>query len=310
VSLFARRRRPMPEANRVQALFPTGSRVVPNPVGTAPGIDLEVPRQGRRPCRVFALPGVPAEMFHIWSDSVADAIRGMLDSPRVLYHRRIKCFGAGESDLEKMLPDLIRRGREPRVGITVSAATITLRITAEGESDEAARAATDSTVATIRECLGTLVFGEDDDELEDSVVRLLTAKDATLSTVEWGTDGLLAHWLGEASAASERYVGGIVAASAAARECVMDACAVEGPIEMMIGEMAKGCKRFLNSDYVLATGPLPIYDPAGSSVPDFWYALATPNGLSVRSSPYAGNPDILKILSAKRALNWLRLELL
>ena len=166
-------------------------------------------------------------------------------------------------------------------------------------------------MATIRECLGTLVFGEDDDELEDAVVRLLAAKDATLSTVEWGTDGLLAHWLGEASAASERYVGGIVAASAAARECVMDAVrGGRGRSRSMVGEMAKGCKRLLNSDYVLATGPLPIYDPAGSSVPDFWYALATPNGLSVRSSPYAGNPDILKILSAKRALNWLRLELL
>lgn len=310
VSLFARRRRPMPEANRVQALFPTGSRVIPNPVGTAPGIDLEVPRQGRRPCRVFALPGVPAEMFRMWSGSVADAIRGTLDSPRVLYHRRIKCFGVGESDLEKMLPDLIRRGREPRVGITVSAATITLRITAEGESYEAARAATEPTVATIRECLGTLVFGEDDDELEDAVVRLLAAKDATLGTVEWGTAGLLAHWLAETSTASERYVGGIVAVAAAARQCVMDAGAVEGPIEMMVGEMAKECKRLLNSDYALATGPLPIYDPAGSAVPDFWYALATPAGVSVRSSPYAGNPDILKVLSAKRALNWLRLELL
>jgi nicotinamide-nucleotide amidase len=322
VSLFARRRRPMPEANRVQALFPTGSRVIPNPVGTAPGIDLEVPRQGRRPCRVFALPGVPAEMFRMWSGSVADAIRGMLDTPRVLYHRRIKCFGVGESDLEKMLPDLIRRGREPRVGITVSAATITLRITAEGVSYEAARAATEPTVATIRECLGTLVFGEDDDELEHAVVRLLAAKDATLGTVEWGTDGLLAHWLAEAAKGSDRYVGGIVAVAAAARQCVMDAdgervkrqaggvAESEVTIKAAVGEMAKECKRLLNADYVLATGPLPIYDPDGPAVPDFWYALATPAGLSVRSSPYAGNPDILKTLSAKRALNWLRLELL
>ena len=42
--LFARRRRPMPESNRLQAMFPSGSRVIPNPTGTAPGIDLEVPR--------------------------------------------------------------------------------------------------------------------------------------------------------------------------------------------------------------------------------------------------------------------------
>lgn len=79
---------------------------------------------------------------------------------------------------------------------------------------------------------------------------------------------------------------------------------------MLVGELADGCKRLLKTDYALATGPLPDYDPAGSAVPEFWYALATPEGVSVRSSPYAGNPDILKTLSAKRALNWLRLELL
>jgi nicotinamide-nucleotide amidase len=324
VSLFARRRRTMPEANRVQALFPTGSRVIPNPAGTAPGIDLEVPRDGPRPCRFFALPGVPAEMFQMWTGSVAAAIREMSDAPRVIYHRRIKCFGVGESDLEKMLPDLIRRGREPRVGITVSATTITLRITASGESHEAARAATEPTVATIRECLGSLVFGEEDDELENAVVRLLAAKNATLGTVEWGTAGLLAHWLGEVATANSGYAGGIVATSAPARQCVIDAaegnglakpqaCGVpetHGTVQTMVRQMAKGCQRLLNTDYVLATGPLPIYDPAGSLVPEFWYALATPAGLSIRSSPYAGNPDILKILSAKRALNWLRLELM
>ena len=61
----------------------------------------------------------------------------LLGEPRVIRHRRIKCFGAGESQLEQMLPDLIRRGREPSVGITVHEATITLRITAAGRTAEA-----------------------------------------------------------------------------------------------------------------------------------------------------------------------------
>src|SRR4030042_1104110 len=43
--MFARRRRQMPERNEQQALFPAGARMVHNPNGTAPGIDLEVPRQ-------------------------------------------------------------------------------------------------------------------------------------------------------------------------------------------------------------------------------------------------------------------------
>lgn len=339
VSLFARRKRAMPEANRIQAMFPQGSRVIPNPQGTAPGIDLEVPRTGRQPCRVFALPGVPAEMFRMWTGTVAGAIAAMLDAPRVLVHRRIKCFGVGESDLEKMLPDLIRRGREPRVGITVSAATITLRITASGATAEAARAATEPTAATIRDCLGRLVFGEDDDELQDAVLRLLRVRNATLATIEWGTEGLLANWLAEAVAGeigAKKYQCGIVAVDAAAREGLLRAADEDGSdlkmprakpqasfddmsdsdgegagqTENLVRELAHAGQRLFNADYVLATGPLPQYDPAGSIVPEFWHALATPNGINVRSSPYAGNPDILKVLSAKRALNWLRLELM
>ncbi len=113
-SLFARRARPMPDRNRVQAYFPRGTRVVQNPAGTAPGIDLDVPRHGRRACRLFALPGVPAEMQEMWEQSVAPAIQSMVGPARVICHRRIKCFGVGESDLEAKLPDLIRRGASRR----------------------------------------------------------------------------------------------------------------------------------------------------------------------------------------------------
>ena len=47
-SLFAHRKREMPERNRVQAMFPAGSDEIFNPQGTAPGIDLAVPRDRRR----------------------------------------------------------------------------------------------------------------------------------------------------------------------------------------------------------------------------------------------------------------------
>src|SRR5687768_2432253 len=60
-ALFARRGREMPPNNLVQALFPRGSRVIPNPHGSAPGIDFEVSRAGGLSARIFALPGVPAE---------------------------------------------------------------------------------------------------------------------------------------------------------------------------------------------------------------------------------------------------------
>lgn len=72
-SLFAMRKRPMPERNRVQAMFPETSRIIPNPHGTAPGIDVELTPnspQTKRHCRIFALPGVPAEMMEMLDATV------------------------------------------------------------------------------------------------------------------------------------------------------------------------------------------------------------------------------------------------
>jgi nicotinamide-nucleotide amidase len=360
--LFARRQRPMPERNRVQAMFPAGSQVIPNPDGTAPGIDLscdvsasptlrvperhgdaEMGRRGdsstlpgsatRGSCRIFSLPGVPAEMKRMWEESVAPAIRAMFSTPQVICYRRLKCFGVGESDLEAMLPDLIRRGREPQVGITVSGATITLRIGASGESAAACNASMEPTVATIRECLGDLVVGEEDDDLQDAIIRLLAAHGKTLATAEWGTGGLIADWLssatlplpfaGEGRGEGESgpltrtrssYLGGFVLTSSAARADLLKSARQslppDAPLESIVGALAGACRTCLGADYALAVGELPNYDPTAAAPPVFHYAVATPTGLRARSSPYAGAPDILKIRAAKQALNLLRLELL
>ena len=40
-----------------------------------PGIDLDLPREGRPASRIFALPGVPAEMNEMWTATVAPILR-------------------------------------------------------------------------------------------------------------------------------------------------------------------------------------------------------------------------------------------
>ena len=135
--LFARHNREMPERNVLQACFPVGSRPIFNPGGTAPGILLEHQRPAeRRACRLFALPGVPAEMREMFLATVAPAVVATLAEPRDDSPPADQMFwGRRKPASRQMLPDLIRRGREPSVGITVHEATITLRITAAGATE-------------------------------------------------------------------------------------------------------------------------------------------------------------------------------
>ena len=311
--MYLRRKRPMPKRNELQAMFPQGSRVVPNPHGTAPGIDLELPRAGKGPSRLFALPGVPAEMRQMWSQTVAGALRKAGAGQRVILHRNIHCFGAGESQVEAMLPDLIRRGRKPTVGINASKATIILRITAEGATEEECQAAMEPTAETIYRCLGDLVYGEGDDGLEHALTRLLRQRGKSLATVEWGTGGLVADWLGDVTEAQGFYLGGmIVTDDVAVRR------ALHVPAELLAGHtsisrevaesMAAGCRTQFGADFGLAVGRFPKLDPDAPK--PYYIALATSGGVRVKKILYAGHPALLKILAAKHALNLVRLEML
>jgi nicotinamide-nucleotide amidase len=312
--MFARYKREMPERNRVQALFPAGSRVIANPNGTAPGIWLEAARAGGGVCHVFALPGVPAEMFEMFRASVAPAVLGLSERPRILRHRRIKVFGAGESHVEQMLPDLIRRGRQPSVGITVHAATITLRITAEGTDSQECEARIAPTAATVRECLGSLVFGEEDDELEDAVLRLLAATGQTLCTAEVGTAGTLASWLSRAALANPRYLGGqVIAGDALLSKILGDAgglVAQHGKHSREVTEaLAVQSRKESGADFALAVGPFPPDAGANPEAPHY-FSLAAPAKITTKASSLFGHPSIWQPRAAKAALNLLRLTLL
>ena len=128
-------------------------------------------------------------------------------------HTQVKCFGAGESQIESMLPDGFLRQTDPVVGINASQTTIIFRIAARGRTADECRAKTAPVVATIRERLGKLVFGDNDDELETVVLRLLGERKQTLAVVDWGAGGLVAERLGSVAEADGAYLGGIVAAS-------------------------------------------------------------------------------------------------
>lgn len=318
-SLFARRGREMPERNRVQALFPAGSEPISNPDGTAPGIWVELTgpefSAGKGRCTLVAMPGVPSEMKRMFHNEVAPRLARALNGNHagVLLHRRIHCFGMGESALEEHVMDLTRRGREPEVGITVHQATITLRVTARGLTAADCRTAIEPTVALIYERLGTYVFGEEEDELEHAVAKLLAEQRATLAIAEAVTGGLIAVRLNAVAELADLFRGGLVARSAPLCHELLGIAPhmidARGPVAREAVEaMAVGCRTRLSADLGLAVGER--FVDAADPTPHVHVALATDNEVRSHRHNVGGDPAILQSRIAKIALNTVRLHLL
>ena len=304
-NLFASRGREMPERNQVQADFPVGSVPIPNPHGTAPGIEMSITRTHTDPCTLFALPGVPAEMHEMWIASVAPRIVELQPEPRVIRHRRIKCFGVGESALEAMLPDLIRRNREPRVGITAGDATITLRITATADDEAACFTSMEPTVATIYESLGDLVFGEEDDELEHVVVRLLEQQAMTLAIAEWATSGLIGEKVSAVTAGRRPLLlVDLVDEHSAIRGLPEDA---ERHAAAVAVQLAESVRQRANADIGLGIAAFP--PESSRPEPHVCGAIAFRSRTRRLRFSCAAHPGIVRTRTAKQMLNALRLAL-
>jgi nicotinamide-nucleotide amidase len=315
--LFTRRGRDMPERNAIQADFPAGATPIANEFGTAPGIDLRFSPPDGPACAVFALPGVPAEMKPMWKAHVLPQIEALRGPARVIRHRRIKCFGVGESQLEAMLPDIIRRGREPVVGITVSDATITLRITAAGDDEASCLTAMEPTVATIREKLGSLVFGEGDEELEHVVAAMLTERGQTLAVAEWATGGLVEDWLQAVAPPNAEFLAaGITATSLEQLGRVLaltpqesQQLAAAPPHDSLVATIAaEAVRRLADADFGLAVAAFPPDVDAPEA--RLCVSLATRERTRRTRFRCSTHPAIRRARSAKQALNFVRLMLI
>jgi nicotinamide-nucleotide amidase len=320
--MFARRKRAMPDRNRVQALFPAGSEPIPNHHGTAPGIWMPIEREQSQiknhnsKILLIAMPGVPSEMYLMFAEQVRPRLIETFGLRRVIVHRKINAFGAGESDVESKLLDLTQRGRQPEVGITVHDATISLRIAATAESEEEAHRLIEPTARMIYERLGSLIFSEGDAELQHVVAQLLEARGLTLSTAEGCTGGTVAERLVEIPGASRWFRGGIVAYSNEAKDELLDVPAelVEshGAVSREVAEaMAAACRRKFSTDLAVATVGIAGPDGATADKPVgfFCVAVAGPGDTTSNRVTVWGDRETIQSRGAKHALNQVRLRL-
>ncbi len=312
-AFFARRNRPMHAQNRVQALLPAGAEVLENRNGTAPGFRVDV-----RGVPVIAMPGVPSELKLMFDGEVAPALAAAARGS-VVVSRTIHTIGMPESQLGAEIADLMKRGRNPEVGTTADGGIIGVRINASAAGPEVAQQMLDATEAVIRDRLGEIVFGRDQDTLPAVVGELLVQAQQTLGVAESCTGGLLGALLTDTPGSSRYFIGGITCYANDVKHRVVgvphEILATHGAVSPQVAEaMARGAAQLLHADHALAiTG---VAGPDGGTLEKpvglVYIGLATPMGAASHELRCGADASraLIRMRSARTALDLLRRELL
>jgi len=188
-NLFGGRGRQMPENNLRQADVPVGGDVIPNPIGTAPGLRCEV--EGRV---IYAVPGVPYEMHRMVSEHVLPDLLERSGERAVIVNRSLKTWGASESGLAEMIAEQVDAQTNPSIAFLARGIEgIVVRLTAKAPTVAAAEALIAPEEARLRATIGDLIFGIDDETMEHAVLSRLEARGWTLGVATGkGRRGLLA----------------------------------------------------------------------------------------------------------------------
>jgi nicotinamide-nucleotide amidase len=239
-----------PTANNYkQALFPEGTELIPNPVGTAMGALVEW--EGT----LFAtLPGVPVEMKSMFGETLEPLIRARSDGSIV--SKTLHFAGIGESALADKVQDFLD-AKDPTVAPLAGQGRVRLRITTRANTEKEAQERITPVVNELISRLGDYYFGADDETLEGAVARLLKEEDATLALAESCTGGLLAKRLTDMPGSSAYFTEGLVTYSNGAKErllgvphaLIVEHGAVSEPVARA---MAEGARIVSGADYGLS----------------------------------------------------------
>jgi nicotinamide-nucleotide amidase len=296
--------------NLKQALFPQGSVIVPNPVGTAPGFRVSI-APGKS---LIWLSGVPSEMTAMLRETVMPWIalqRGDADQTTAA---TFKIYGLTESKLDDLVKP-IELGSQARLSFRAHYPDLTLRLTVKGDQE------TGELLARLRDqiraALGSHIYSEGDDTLEQIVGRLLLAKRQTLALAESCTGGYISHRITRVAGSSAYYYGGAATYSndAKIRFLGVNPATLEsyGAVSRETAlEMSRGIREKTGASVGLSvTG---IAGPLGGSpekpVGTVWISIAQDNYHEARLYNFHGDRERIITGASQAALHWLRTTLL
>lgn len=289
--------------------LPRGARVIPNPVGSAPGFALALGRT-----RLVCLPGVPSEMEAMFTESVRPWLAARFRTARPIVLRLIRTYGLSESEVNQRLLDLFSAAPAATLGLRVVTQTggVDVRLRIGGLPAPPALRLADRLTDEIGRRLGAAVYTVGHDGLEAVVAGLLLARRQRLALAESCTGGLIGHRLTNVPGSSG-FLDSVVSYADAAKTRLLGV-----PVELLarhgavspetVGAMAAGARRAAGVDLGLAVSG--IAGPGGGTpakpVGLVQFGLATSAGVMTEARTFRGNREAIKWHASQFALDLLR----
>jgi len=301
--IFAHRGRPMPPANRKQALVIAGSRLVNNPRGTAPGAIIPAGEQRW----IILLPGPPAEMVPMFEEEILPFLEARCAKAK-WRTKLVRTAGCGESELEDrikktVLPDGLS------LSYVASGGEVLLQLKSCGE---AASELLERAAARLRGDLGQYIYGEGEETLAGAVAALFTERRFTLALAESCSGGLLADRLTDIPGSSHFFKGSLVAYSNEAKQELLGIEAGllerEGAVSEAVAlSMARSARKKFNASMGAAITGIagPESDLSGKPVGLVFIAAAGPSGERCRRLKLPGSRRAVKERAVQALLTML-----
>ncbi len=275
--------------------LPAGAVPLPNDVGTAPGLRLEVGA-----AVVYALPGVPRELAAMLAAEVLPDLGRRFPDLAAIERRTVRTVGLRESEVARRLAGVFARCE-----VAFLAAGGEVRVVLTGADDEIEDAA--------RTALGDAVY--DAPSLEAAVVSALAAAGRTVACAESLTAGLLAGRLAAVPGASAVLRGGVVAYATDLKASLLRVPAAvlarDGAVSQACARaMAAGVAALCGADHGVALTGVAGPDPQEGHPPGtVCVGLHGPAGTTSVSLLLPGDRPSVRASAVTAALALLRREL-
>ncbi len=315
----SRARMDMPANNLRQADVPVGATPMPVQPGTAPGLICPIPgpdgHSGEGGKVIYAVPGVPWEMKTMVEQCVLPDLERRAGITSVIVSRTLRTWGESESGLAQKLHEEIER--LDRVGgVTIAFLAsgiegIKVRLTAKAATESEAHALLDDEDARVREIIGPIVFGLDDETMESVVLDLCRSQGLTLATAESITGGLIGARLTSIPGSSEVFRGAIVSYASDVKFGLLDVPV--GPVvsEVAATAMAANVTRVLGADVSVAvTGVAGPASQDGEEPGTVWFATSVDGVVEAQRIRYPFDRQRVRDYTVITSLNALRARLL